>query len=379
MSEPQLTLPPGRRWACALVLVGLVVGVRGARYVSDRPHDGVDMPIILAHLAAADSADVVGWLTGRWVQHNAYYRPLTSLSFWLDYQFYGERALGWRLHNLALVVLCALLLAGFVREQTGRDLTGLLAGLTCAHDEVLHRVIYFVAPRTDVLAVLCLLGACRLAWRWGRQPSRGRLAGALGLMLVGCLGKELALAGALLLPAAAVCAGARGRPVWLVAGAAGAVAVGFWLLRCAALGDLPWAPSYDRTPFTARTVAQTFGTMLLPPLGGSMFYAGLRPISFLLLATWLQLGTVALRLVGWAVAFRRVAPPACFWLLWIAGTALPSAPFARIAVHYWFGPDLGHAALPAIGLAWLMSQLTIHWGQISFTRGWLPFRRRVVT
>lgn len=378
MIEALVSLPPGRRWACALALVALLVGCRGARYVSDRPHDGIDMPIILAHLADADRADIAGWLTGRWVQQNAYYRPLTSLSFWLDYQLYGERAFGWRVHNLLLVVLTALVLAGFVREQTGGDLAGLLAGLTCAHDEVLHRVIYFVAPRTDVLAVLCLLGAARLAWRWGRQPSRGRLAGALGLMIVGCLSKELALAGALLLPAAAACAGARGRPVGQLAGAAAAVAVGFWLLRCAALGDLPWAPSYDRTPFEARTVCQAFVTMLLPPLGGSMFYAGLRPISFLLLTTWLQLGTVALRLIGWVVAFRQVAPPACFWLLWIAGTALPSAPFARIAVHYWFGPDLGHAALPAVGLAWLAGRL-FHRGQISFPRHRLQNRRGSVT
>jgi hypothetical protein len=125
----------------------------------------------------------------------AFYRPLTTFSLALDAAVHGRNATGFHLTNLLLHlgnVACVFFLARRLRAHQ------LAAGATALGWALLPRLaesVSWVSGRTDELGAMGVLGAL-LVWEKG---NRRRLALASLLAVVGMLGKEMGMAGALAL------------------------------------------------------------------------------------------------------------------------------------------------------------------------------------
>ncbi len=108
-----------------------------------------------------------------------YYRPLLALSFFADYQVWGNNPAGFHLTNLLLHVVCSLLVTLLARRLSGQDVVGALAGLFFAVHPAHVESVAFVSARVDILlasfgvaSILAALaarrarGPVRLAWQW---------------------------------------------------------------------------------------------------------------------------------------------------------------------------------------------------------------------
>lgn len=124
---------------------------------------------------------------------DAYYRPLVTLSYALNWAASGPRPAPFHLTNLLLhLVACALLFAVALRfgapppaAAAAAALVGVLPRLT--------ECVTWISGRTDVLAAIFALGALVLH-RSDRGAQLRRWAAA-GLLLLGLLSKEVAIAG----------------------------------------------------------------------------------------------------------------------------------------------------------------------------------------
>lgn len=114
-----------------------------------------------------------------------YYRPLSSLSFGLDYALWGLNPMGYHLTDLILHTVVAGLLFGCVYRFNGRDvLSAGLAGLFYTLHPVLVDVVPVSAHRQETLAALFLL----VGWRaWYRAEFEAGGAGWRTLALLAFL------------------------------------------------------------------------------------------------------------------------------------------------------------------------------------------------
>lgn len=108
--------------------------IRSPRFVAEHFHRDFG---ILSH----------GSLSVRW-----YYRPLLGLSFFADYQVWGNNPAGFHLTNVLLHVLCSLLVALLARRLSGQDSVGALAGLFFAVHPAHVEPVAFISGRVDALA-----------------------------------------------------------------------------------------------------------------------------------------------------------------------------------------------------------------------------------
>ena len=113
-------------------------------------------------------------------------RPLTYLTFWLNWQLGGPDPAGYHLFNLALHVAATLLLWEVLRRYMGRRPALIGAAVFAVHPIQSEAVAYVFARAILVAAVFCLLSA--IAW------SRDRRWLAVGLFALALLGKEEAAA-----------------------------------------------------------------------------------------------------------------------------------------------------------------------------------------
>ena len=196
-----------------------------------------------------------------------YYRPLVTLSFFLDMRVWGLYPLGFHLTNVLAHVAVTLAVLAVAR----RAMDGPLAAAICALAFALHPLhaesVSFVSGRTDVIATLFFLLAL-LAYDRGRDQGRGAFLGwSLAAYLLALLAKEVAIT----LPAVLVVWD------WLVRGdlgdrravkraaaryaAYGAVAGLYLGLRIFAIGGLvdsgavAWGPPLARVLTTLKIIA----------------------------------------------------------------------------------------------------------------------------
>ena len=88
------------------------------------------------------------------------YRPVETLSYFLDYALFGLRPAGYHVHNLVLELLNGWLVYGFIRLATGNLSVALLAGLIFAvhpaHSETVSAVSYRNDPQVLLFGLLSL-------------------------------------------------------------------------------------------------------------------------------------------------------------------------------------------------------------------------------
>jgi tetratricopeptide (TPR) repeat protein len=133
------------------------------------------------------------WSAAPQAHSSAYYRPLALLSYALDFRIWRGNPFGFHLTNLSLHLACVALLFGLCRRAGAAPAISACAAALFGLFPRLSESVAWISGRTDLLAAVGALGALALH---GSEPAawRRRL-GSAGLLLLGLLGKEVALAG----------------------------------------------------------------------------------------------------------------------------------------------------------------------------------------
>jgi hypothetical protein len=176
-----------------------------------------------------------------------FYRPVSSLSYALDYALFGMDPFAFHLTDLVIHLVTTLLLS-WVATQVGLPVWA--AGVGAA-TFALHPVMVSVVPslprRHDSLAAAAMLGSLGLlAWACTKVHRQNALSGALALEVVAAWAKEVGYAEVLLvgplLVAATLAAGVplagRVRRIGMLGGLCLAVSVVLVGLRWAVLGGI---------------------------------------------------------------------------------------------------------------------------------------------
>lgn len=128
------------------------------------------------------------------VETALFYRPVSSLSYTLEYAVWGLSPTGYHLTNLLLHGVAAVLAAVTIAEITRRPAVGYLGAALFAIHPLTAGVVPPIARRQDVLLTVFVLGALLLFVRSRRTNSRRLLVGALGAYAAALGAKEPAVA-----------------------------------------------------------------------------------------------------------------------------------------------------------------------------------------
>jgi tetratricopeptide (TPR) repeat protein len=191
---PRALLPEGRRLAYLLLGAALLLSTTlSFDFVFD------DVLVILRDLEAHAGTGVADLHRPVQVQHGtlAYYRPLVTLTYRMDWLLWGENPAGYHLTNLAWHLLATLLVYRLARNALNDAgdawLAAALFVLLPAHAEALG----WVQGRVDLVSaalVLAALGALTAAWRAGGLAGWAWAGAAAFAWLLALLAKESALA-----------------------------------------------------------------------------------------------------------------------------------------------------------------------------------------
>jgi Tfp pilus assembly protein PilF len=363
---------PDRRAAslvAALVAAAAYVATLGYEFVWDdtlliqqswRLHHWKELPSLLGtHL----------WSEVGEASH--YYRPLVTLTFFLDLRVWGLDPLGFHLTNVLAHVAVTLAVLAVARRTMGNGLGAPICALAFALHPLHAESVSFVSGRTDVIATLLFLLAL-LAYDRGRDGGRrGWIAWSVAAYFLALLAKEVAIALPVMLvvwdrlvrgdlhdrravgSAAARCA------------AYGAVTGVYLGLRMVALGGLvepgggAWGPLLTRALTTLRIVA-TYVSITIAPFPARPFYA-IAPETVPPGLTWyLATAGVAVALGASAWALRR-APAPGLGALWFWITLAPSLavnllplPNTTVAERFLYLPTVGFCLILGWGAARLL-------------------------
>jgi tetratricopeptide (TPR) repeat protein len=254
---------------------------------------------------------VAFWRNPAGPRNAAYYRPLTTLSYAIDYQLWDGAPAGFHRTNLALHLVCCALVFGLCRRGGAGPLAAALAAALFGSLPRLTESVTWISGRSDVLAGIGALGALLL---YRPEPGRHAARAAAGLVLfAGLLCKEVAAAGALAIAALEVAHGRLdGRPVRRTALHLLPIGVALAVYSTLRLGLGGAAPFPDAFGWPLRFVlaCQAIGTyflMLLDPLRPRLFIAKLGVIEPLVVT----LGVVVFAGLAFLVVHvaRRRSPP----------------------------------------------------------------------
>lgn len=283
-----------------------------------------------------------------------FFRPLTSLTLWLDHALYGAEPLGYHVTSLAWY-LAALLLTVAVYRGLGLDrATTALAIVLVAGTNGATLPVGWVANRNTLVASVFVLAAVLVAVR-GRGPWRLPAALACGLAAVG--GKESGVLAFALVAAWSLLEACRaGSPTQrrrhAVAAAASAVAALAVIAALAAAGYGTRSLFYA-TPWT--DPARYLGHLAVLLTAGGLRLLAPASLDLMMLhgvglPAAMAAGVAAVAALGWALG-RRMAdhPAAPFLAAWAVLALLPQGgvmPSDRLL----FDAAVGSAGLLAIGV-----------------------------
>jgi tetratricopeptide (TPR) repeat protein len=292
-----------------------------------------------------------------------YYRPVVTLSLWLDGRTGGGSALAYHVTNVLLHAACSLLALLLLRALLGSDRAALAGALLFAVHPIHAESVAWVSGRTDLWAALGVFasGATWLRIERG-TASRPTLERALGLaaFALACFAKEVAL----VLPAALLAGEAalgpregfwRRQRSWLMSWAA---LLGGVLAVRATIGLPPGllasglaAGRAATDPAVVAGAVAKYLRLLVAPWPANAYYL---PEHVRIGATDAALAT--LLVAGCVVAGLRLRARAGFWaLVWTGVFLLPVAGFAPqdvvLAERFLYLPSLAVCAVAGLALA----------------------------
>jgi tetratricopeptide (TPR) repeat protein len=229
----------------ALVLAGVLL-FSGLVYLPSTQYAFVwdDQTLITGNQLLANSRPLDFFTRGFWAGSPdpvegpgaAYYRPLTTLTFWLDWNLGHGRPAWFHAVNLVLNALAAVAVTLVLWELLHSGVWALLGGLLFGAHSAHVESVAFVSGRTDVLAGLFLGIAAFGLLRALRKKNRWWWFAVLPGFALSLLAKETAiLFPVLVLLAPAVMLVRFDRRHWLLVAAAVAVAAGYLYLRSLAV------------------------------------------------------------------------------------------------------------------------------------------------
>ena len=298
-----------------------------------------------------------------------YYRPLVSLSFFLDLQIWGLNPLGFHLTNLLAHLATALAVLAVARRLGADTLAATLAAVAFALHPIHTESVTFISGRTDVLAALLFLFALLGYARWREDGKAWPLAGSLGAFLLALMAKEVAVTLPVILAlydwlVARRRQGAEnGIPRMVLRLSPYVAVIGLYIaVRMIALGSLVesdpgiWGSLTTRLLTTAKIVA-AYAWLTFVPFPANAHYLivpiGAPPP----LAWWGAAGWLAGLLAGTAWAVLR-QPRWGFCALWFWVTLIPSVgvnllplPTAVMAERFLYLPSVGFCLLLGMALA----------------------------
>jgi Tfp pilus assembly protein PilF len=261
-----------------------------------------------------------------------YYRPLVTLSFFVDLRLWGLNPAGFHLTNVLAHLAAALAVLALARRVTGDEIAAGAAALLFALHPLHSESVAFVSGRSDVLAglffVLAVVGYAR--WR----DTGGRIAwlGSLIAFFLALTAKEVALT----LPLALALydwsrrrgGGLRavGRALLRYVPYAGVVGV-YATIRVTVLGGLvdadggAWAPLVVRI-LTGLKIVGWYTWLALVPYPANAYYPIVPVVPPPGLTWWLCVGWLALALGLSGVALLR-SRALGFGALWFWATLIP--------------------------------------------------------
>ena len=131
------------------------------------------------------------------------YRPLTTLSYLVNYAVLGNagRPLGYHVVNLVLHVACVALVYALVRTAVGRTVPALVAGALFGVHPVTTEAVANVVGRADLLVTLGVVGGLLCHVRGTRTDGWRRVAWRAGLAAAAAVAAFSKESGLVLLPA----------------------------------------------------------------------------------------------------------------------------------------------------------------------------------
>ncbi len=217
-----------KRWyVCVAVVLGIASLIATAELVFDpwvqaTWAKNADSLLIAENGLTAQWSDIGRWWSGPWIQHEMYYRPLSSMLFFAEAHLFGMNFQGYCivswLANAANVVLLFLLGASLARGSGRvRTIIGALTAiffLLARHPEIFQgvgnptasaaRVTWGMMPwwpaQTDIFSMLFGLSSLLLLDRYLLNDKKAYLAGALASFVAALLFKEMALCIPLMVP-----------------------------------------------------------------------------------------------------------------------------------------------------------------------------------
>ena len=323
------------------------------------------------------------------------YRPVTTLTHALNYAVGGRAVVGYHAVNLALHVLCSLLVLALARRVVAATAparagaAALAAGLLFAVHPVHVEAVAALTGRAELLAALAVLSALHLAGT--RERGAWRFPAALAAVVLGVLSKENAAVAALLFAlvalAAPAAAGLRARPgladregrralgTLLALSAAMAAAAGVYVLARPGKGALgspvvaQWFAGRPRS-VVAGTMSRAFleylRLLVFPhPLGVDFYYSSRIPFTDALTAPalWSALVWGTVLLTG-LLSLRR-APVRALGILWVFAALLPVSNLVPTGVlmaeRLLYLPSVGFCLWAGHGAAVLQEEVARRW------------------
>ena len=304
------------------------------------------------------------------------YRPVTMLTYALNYALGGSNVVGYHLVNIALHVFSSLALLGLACVLLASSRAALLAALLFAVHPAHVEAVTAMVGRAELLAALgsltCLYLTCT------RHRARWRFPAALIALALGVLSKENAavtpLLWALLAIALPAAAGLEARPgfssadrrraLWRASALGAAMAcatAAYFMLRPGAgpVGASQWFHGQPRSVIfntMSRAVAEYLRLLVLPhPLGVDFYYSNKIPFTQSFTAASLAATAVWIAVLGLGVFLLRRAPVFACGILWVFVALLPVLNIVPIGVlmaeRLLYLPSVGFCIAAGAGVA----------------------------
>lgn len=142
-------------WLCLLAALFLLTGIHCLPTISgDWYRSGNDMSYILPVLQHATDADILHWFKGPWigVQLFAYYRPITSLFWYVEYQIFGEAVSQWQIVSMTLHCIATVLLALLLNQVFKNRLAAFIGAFVWATRLKIVNTLEWTPAQTDHFA-----------------------------------------------------------------------------------------------------------------------------------------------------------------------------------------------------------------------------------
>jgi tetratricopeptide (TPR) repeat protein len=299
-----------------------------------------------------------------------YYRPITQLTYFLDYWLWRLDPFWYHVENVLLHMAVVLLLYTLVLRVFEDHQLALFSALIFAVHPVVSEPVNFVAARNNILCAAAMLGSL-ICFKRSRQGELWWAILSLALYLIALLSKEPAVS----LPAFVILVtflhGNKEIKVkaYLMA-AFIAVTVAYFALRANALGNLTSNAGIQMSPERFELVLSClyeYYRLMLAPVYLSIFY-NVEAVPLLSYKSFASiLVTVALT---YAAINRNVSAPLRVSILWLLVSFLPVSnlviiPSMAVADRYLYIPLLGFSL--AVGYMFkAISGKRPSWGLVTF-------------